>query len=693
MQRLINSFEFGNITVNYVLNNYDKVILIICPKEKKCELFSEKNIEAYDNASLVQLKLSNHDSGIYSNSFRSSETLEHLKFKEQKIKEDDEAVTVITTEESEDNYGIKHFLKWYRGENGFEVYTEFFNNSGKSLKLQYLTSASLDAISPYLSNEGSKDLFFHRFKAGWSMEGLHQEDSLTALGLEQAWATSGECIKLGAIGSRSVREYHPYGAIEDKRNNVIWGVYLAHNASWQMELSRYKESVSLSIGLADSMTGDWNKWIKDGQSFVSPKAIISVTTGGIAELSNKMLSMRHRPIDAYGEEGMGIAYNDYATTWGHPTEESMLKMADFLKSGKTKYLIMDAGWFFPRGSNGDWVVNTDAFPNGMKHYTNEVRKRGMIPGIWMEFENIGKNSKLFGEKCASMKLKCEGKIIVGHCINGGLGNFFDFRNKEVIEYLDDKVIKFLKDNGFGYLKIDYNISTGIGVDGDESPGENLRQHMEEVRKFIIKIKNEIPDIIIENCSSGGCRLEPSMMDITAVSSASDTHEVYEAAVVAANLHYLAPPRQNQIWSTLKPEYSKERFSYVISQGFLGRLCWSGFVTELSDEQLKEMFEAERFYEKVSPIIKHGNSYIFRTDICSFHSPTGTQAVVRYSEDENYALVVTHSFEERKELEIVLKDNYIIESSLYPIQAQIDNKKLKIIPSFDFSGNVYLLKKI
>lgn len=40
----------------------------------------------------------------------------------------------------------------------------------------------------------------------------------------------GECIKIGAIGLHSVREYDPYSAIEDIKNNIIWGVCLAYNA-------------------------------------------------------------------------------------------------------------------------------------------------------------------------------------------------------------------------------------------------------------------------------------------------------------------------------------------------------------------------------------------------------------------------------------------------------------------------------
>lgn len=693
MPELIKSYRFGDIMAHYILNDKSRAVLSILPKDAECELLSDKNCEVYSDSSLVHLQLSHHNAGFFSNSLKLSESLDQLKFKNQEIIESDEKTVIVTTEEAQEGYGIKHYLVWYKNEKGFEVKTEFYNNSEKELTLEYLTSASLDALSPYLNNEGSRDLFLHKFKAGWSMEGLHQCDSLSALGLESAWAMSGESLKLFALGSRAVREYHPYIALEDRKSGVIWGMYLSHNASWQAEITRIHKNVSISIGLADSITGHWSKKIKTGESFTSPIAYITATKGSIAESSNRLLSMRHREIEKLGvDNNMDIAYNDFVTTWGKPTEKAMLDMADLLSRGKTKYLVMDAGWYTPYRAIGDWNIDEKAFPSGMKYYTDEVRKRGMIPGIWMEFECTDSHAQTFGKEYDHLKLKNNGNVIVGHVINGRKESFFDLSNPEVIKYLDEKIIAFLRDNGFGYLKIDYNASTGAIIDGEESGGENLRKHMERVRDYIKKISREVPGIVIENCASGGCRLEPSMMDITAMSSASDTHEGYEAAVVAANLHYLTPPRQNQVWATLKPEYSHERFSFIISGGFLGRLCWSGLIAELSDSQLNEMFKAEELYSEVAPIIRKGDSYIYRADDCSFHSPRGTQAVVRYSEDGLSALCVVHSFEDAKSLDIELKGNFKIEKSLYNIDAKIENGRLILSPKADFSGNVYFLKK-
>lgn len=692
MAKIINSYTFGDISANYVLNEFERAVLILLPKGQKCDFLSQKNVDVYNRSSLAHLQLERHNMGMFSNSFKLSETLNKLKFKEQYTEETADSIIIVTVEEALEGFGIKHRLCWCKGESGFAVSTEFYNNTGDEQTLEYLTSASLDALSPCLEDEGSKELKFHRFKAGWSMEGLHQENTLTELGLERAWATSAESLRFGAIGTRPVREYHPYGALEDTKNGIIWGVYLAHNSSWLMEMSRIVDGTSLSIGLADSITGSWSKKVANGESFVSPTAYVSVAKGGIAELSNRLLSMRHRMIDAYGEEGMSIIYNDFVTTWGKPTEDALLKMADILNQGKTKYFVMDAGWYKPVSQVGDWEVSPIAFPNGMKEYCRKIREKGMIPGIWFEFECAEASSKASLPEYDHLKLKKNGRVIVGEVINGRHETFFDFRNEETIKRLDEKVIAFLKDNGFGYIKVDYNTSPGAVIDGNDSGGENLRQHMEKVREFFIKMKKEIPDLIIENCASGGCRLEPSMMDITAMSSASDTHEGYECAVVAANLHYLTPPRQNQIWCTLKPEYSPERFSHIISQGFLGRLCWSGLIADLSEEQLEEMWAAERFYEKVSHIIKRGNSYIYRTDVCSFHAPSGTQAVVRYSEDGERALVVAHSFENAKILSVLLDGDFALEESLYDGGCNIMGNTLNIIPKADFSANVFLLKR-
>ena len=154
----------------------------------------------------------------------------------------------------------------------------------------------------------------------------------------------------------------------------------------------------------------------------------------------------------------------------------------------------------------------------------------------------------------------------------------------VESYLTEKVIGTLKKYGFGYMKIDYNETIGTGCDGIEAPGEELRKNMEASVRFFEKVKREVPDIVLENCSSGGHRLEPSLMAEMSMASFSDAHECVEIPIIAANLHRVIHPAQSQIWAVIRKEDSLQRIAYSVAAAFMGRMCISGDVTELTAQQ-------------------------------------------------------------------------------------------------------------
>ena len=165
---------------------------------------------------------------------------------------------------------------------------------------------------------------------------------------------------------------------------------------------------------------------------------------------------------------------------------------------------------------------------------------------------------------------------------------------EVISYLNEKVINTLRDNGFGYLKVDYNDNIGIGCDGAESLGEGLRQNMEASQGFFKKLRQELPDLVIENCSSGGHRLEPSMQALTSMASFSDAHECQAIPVIAANVTRAILPAQSQIWAVLRKDDDDKRLHYSLANTFLGRMCLSGDIYDLSDAQWNIVDEAISF---------------------------------------------------------------------------------------------------
>ena len=96
-----------------------------------------------------------------------------------------------------------------------------------------------------------------------------------------------------------------------------------------------------------------------------------------------------------------------------------------------------------------------------------------------------------------------------------------------------------------------------------------------MQRFIARLRTEMPELVIENCSSGGHRLEPSMLALTSLSSFSDAHETLDIPIIAADLSRLVWSAQKQIWAVVRESDSLERVCYSLAATFLGRMCLSG----------------------------------------------------------------------------------------------------------------------
>ena len=323
------------------------------------------------------------------------------------------------------------------------------------------------------------------------------------------------------------------------------------------------------------------------------------------------------------------------------------KICDSLAGKGVKYLVIDAGWFGAERwwlSAGNWKVNESRFAGGMKPIADYIRSKGMIPGLWFEPESVGRECEYFNNPEHLLK-KYGAPLTVGD------RRFWDMEDPWVKEYLSKNVIRLLRDCGFGYVKIDYNDTIGIGCNGAESLGEALRRKIEASREFFKKIAEEIPGIVIENCSSGGHRLVPPFMELASMASFSDAHEPKSIPIIAANLHRVIRPEQSQIWAVLRRPDNADRLHYSLIATLLGRMCLSGDICDLTKEQWAIVEEGIGFYRRAAEIIKNGKTVTVDCTSQSYSRPTGRQLVRR--EYNGLGLAVLHRFEDSDMPEAVL----------------------------------------
>ena len=653
MMRKYSEYLFGDMLVTWWLDDKKHMGMTLIPAEMK------EQVKAHEHVleGLVQF----HARGDQlPNGYGNGSTLatttatDRLRFVNQTRDGD----TVVTELADETGRAVSHTLRWEAGLEALRVSVRFENRTGKPVTLDLLSSLNFGDVTPFDGGDAHGTLLLHRAASAWSAEGRLKTETVEEAMLERSWTGHAlRIVKFGQVGSMPVRGWFPFAALEDTENDVTWAMQLACPSSWQMEIRRKDDRLNMMASLADEDFGQWAKTVAPGESFTAPEAYVTVGRGGVDRVSQRLLTI-HRANMPRPDAELPVMFNEYCTTWGDPSHENLTKIADILEGNGFEFLVIDAGWYRRKGVSwsdcgGDWIPEEqEMFPGGLKATADMIRAHGMIPGLWFEPETCAREAEIFQRE--EMLLTRRGTVI-----DTDNRRFLDMRKPEVRAYLDERVTGLLKRCGFGYTKIDYNDCIGVGCDDPDSLGEGLRQNMQGTLDFFRRLREAVPGIWIENCSSGGHRLEPSLMGVTDMASFSDAHECEEIPIIAAQLHRLILPAQSQIWAALRADDSLRRINYSLINTFLGVMCVSGDVWELSPEQWAKVDEGTEFYRAVRRIIRDGVSVFHGKVSESWRHPEGWQAVCRTAGDETLAVIHTFGGEIPEQISLPVNGSSIL----------------------------------
>ena len=644
MREILNTYTLGGLTAIYRRETDSGTVeLLLVPAGREGEI-ARTDCTAEP---LVQAKLDTDDAPSFfsgGRTMRNSPTTRAIQYTGQSAQTYGDKTVITTVLDAPRGLHYTHTLTLFADNPSAEVVTTVENHGAAPVTFEMLSSFTLGSLSPFGTGLAPETLKIHRLRSTWSAEGRLVTENAEDLQLEPSWKCySANSVRFGCVGSFPVRGYVPFCAVEDTAHGVTWAAATTQGSSWQMELYRQDFGLSLSGGLADREFGAWSKTLAPGESFTAPKAVLTAVCGGVDEAAQALAENTRRSIVPRlpaCERSMPVLFNEFCSTWGKPTEETVLRHVHALKGKHLGYYVIDAGWYddesFEAATKlGKWELSRKAFPHGLKYVVDAIHDAGMKAGIWFEFEMAGRDEPDCFNK-TDWLLKRDGLPITA-----GDRRFWDMRKPEVQEYLAGKVIDFLRVNELDYMKVDYNETIGLGCDGAESLGEGLYEQILASQQFFARIRRALPDLVLELCASGGHRLCHSFAELACMASFSDAHECDEIPIIAANMHRMILPRQSQIWAVVKAEHPLQKLYYQICSGLLGRLCFSGEPDALSAEQWAVMEKGTAFYAKAAPIIDHGISQRFGPAIISYRAPRGWQAVVRKGEKQT--LVVIHTF--------------------------------------------------
>lgn len=628
------------------------------------------------------------------NTLRNSDTAFSLKFKGAKYEEQSGKQILIAAFENDKGLVARQVYSC-TGAGYLETYTEL-ENRGDNVIVEALPSFNMARISPFERFDDPNDIVIHRLLSNWSGEGKLYSVSAADIAFEASWSSLGvRTMRISQTGTMPARGYLPFISVEDKKNGVCWAAETEAPASWTIEAVFRNNALSVGGGRGDFLSAHWRKTLKTGETERTNKAYLTVTKGTLENAAARLV--RHFDFSDEikdVERDLPVLYNEYCYTWGKPEAKTLEKMLPEIAALGCKYFVIDDGWFYnvyndKRYVIGDWNVNKEYYPEGLKAFADKVRSYGMIPSVWYEFEGVSEHSDVYRDH-PDWLLTRDGKII-----NNGGRAFLDFRKEEVRNYLREKVIKNLVNCGIGYMKVDYNSNAGFGADGAESYGEAIRQHIDAVLAFFEEIKRSVPSLILEICSSGGMRHEPRFLSLGDMCSFSDAHENAGGVPIAMNLHRFIPPRKLQIWATIRDDYNADDVKFTVAKAMLGRICFSGNLGNKPQEIIDILKESVSFYEKLKPTIANGETItIGNGGISTYLFTKGAPYLVRRSADGKQKIVYAFAIDsENHDFSIVCGDYSVLDTFNAPANTHIADGKLLFTSGKEKNfGCVILLQK-
>lgn len=486
-------------------------------------------------------------------------------------------------------------------------WTEIKNMSGTVHPLEYISSFAFTGLGRESIAPRDRDTRIYIPHSTWFGEAQWKSYSIHELGYDVTNDSfSMKRIHLSSTGTWPASEYLPMGAYENNAlgQTVTWQIETT--ASWNWELSDIDGQLYMLLSGPSYQENQFVKLLKPGESFVSEPCAVAFVNGDFEE-SIRALTQYRRRIRRPNKDNTApkVIFNDYMNClMGDPTTPKLLPLIDAAADAGCDYFCIDCGWYDDGpwwDGVGEWLPSKVRFPGGIEEPLNYIRKRNMIPGLWLELEVIGIHCQLAEKVPKEWFFQRAGRPIIDH------GRYqLDYRNPEVRAYADHIIDRLVNEYGVGYIKMDYNINAGPGTElNADSVGEGLLEHTRAYLVWLQSVLKRYPDLVIENCSSGGMRMTYSLLTYQSIQSVSDQENYKRMASIACNCMTALTPEQAAVWSYPLRGGDKEETVFNMVNAILLRVHQSGHLAALSPERFSLVKEGITFHKQIVNDVKNG----------------------------------------------------------------------------------------
>ncbi len=488
-------------------------------------------------------------------------------------------------------------------------HTKISNEGSAPVGIDFLSSAMLHGLAK--PQQFDNELRIHLAVNSWMAEGQWHTLRPSELGFVENERTSWSEASAGSIGSWSTEKYLPMAIVENTRLGLAWFWQIEHNGSWYWEISNVAargngaDDVYAYLSGPDDLHAEAWKNLQPGESYETIPVAVGCLKGGFADAVQALTRYRRLVCKRSRQDGdhCPAIFNDYMNClWGDPTEAKELPMIAAAASAGCEYYVIDAGWYAEINEDwsqtiGAWQPSQTRWPHGFKYVLDKIRDSGMTPGLWLEPEVAGPRSTLAAKPDDWFFMRHSKRVLKNSRY------LLDFRNPDVRAYLDQVIDRVVRDYGVGYIKMDYNVDSLLGTDlHADSAGQGLLAHSRAYLAWIDQILKRFPELVLENCGSGGGRLDYAQLSHFQIQSVTDQEDYLKMPAILTGASAGILPEQAAIWSYPTAHGDADSASFNMVTGMVCRIHQSGRLDQLSSDAFRQVRTGIELYKEV--IRKH-----------------------------------------------------------------------------------------
>ena len=428
-------------------------------------------------------------------------------------------------------------------------------------------------------------------------------------------------------------------AVADEEHGEVWFGALAWSGSWRITVERSQlDAVRVTGGFNPF---DFGYKLKPGEHLETPVFYGGYSDHGLGGASRLLHCFEIARIlpQAPDPKPRPVIYNSWEATEFKVDEAGQMALAEKAASIGVDRFVMDDGWFGQRKTDhaglGDWYVNTEKFPHGLKPLIDKVHSLNMDFGLWVEPEMVNPDSDLY-RKHPEWVLNFSGRPRS----ESRTQLVLNLARRDVRDYVEGFLDKLLTENDIAFLKWDYNRNWSE-PGWDQVPVDEQRAvYVEFIRNLysiLAELRKKHPKVEIESCSGGGGRVDFGILHYTDEVWPSDNTDPFDRLAMQDGFSYAYSPQIMMAWVTDSPHWFNFRstsLTYRMLSSMQGSLGIGANLNHWSTEDFATAKRLISAYHSVQRTIVRGDLY----RLISPRNGSQMSATETVSSDKNQAVV-------------------------------------------------------